>query len=60
MNLKKLLEERGLKIIWFAKKVGVSRQSVSSWVNNKYKPTPENLIKINKVLGFNSESKISI
>tara|TARA_R100001443_G_C3270293_1_gene157883 strand:- start:420 stop:611 length:192 start_codon:yes stop_codon:yes gene_type:complete len=37
-NLKSIIEERGLRQEWIAKRVGVDASVMSLWVNNKRQP----------------------
>jgi hypothetical protein len=35
-RIKEILDERGIRAIWLASKMGVSRQSLGNWLNCKY------------------------
>jgi len=54
-NLKRILQERGLKQKWLEEKSGVSHAAMSSLVNGKSGPTLRSARAIAKVLGLNIE-----
>ena len=49
-NLKELCKLAGIKQDILAKKVGVSQGIISSWSNDRYYPSAENLIEMTKIL----------
>jgi len=49
-NLKKILNEKGIKQDWIARKLGVSKQTVSLWVLGKNEPRGRNLYNLAKLL----------
>ena len=44
-RLKEVLDERGVKSIWLANQVNVTKQTVSSLVNNRFNPSLELALK---------------
>lgn len=48
-----IIKERGLKKQYIADKVGVNRDTVTNWCNNKTMPTLEKAVKIANLLGCN-------
>lgn len=54
-KLKKILNERGLKQMWVAKKLGVTQATISNWVRGKGYPTPAHLIALCELLNINLE-----
>lgn len=50
-KLHELLEERGIKKSFLAKKIGVSPQTVSSWIGNKHYIPMDKAYKIKELLG---------
>lgn len=51
-RLKEILEERGIKQTWLAKQVGVTRQTMSNLINNRFCPSLDIAFKIANVLGL--------
>ena len=51
-KVKKILEEEGRKMTWLSKMVGVSRVSVSYWLNGRHLPSRKNLRRIADVMGL--------
>ena len=51
-RLKKILEERGIKQTWLAEQVGVTRQTMSNLINNRFCPSLDIAFKIANVLGL--------
>ena len=49
-RIKEVLEEKGVKQIWLAKKLGKSYNMVNSYVQNRRQPSLEDLYKIAKIL----------
>lgn len=54
-NLKIIIENRGLRQEWIAKKVGVAPSVMSLWVNNKRQPNGLHLIKLAKAINCKAE-----
>ena len=54
-RLKEILSERGLKQNFIAEKSGITRQTFSNLVNNRFNPSMELAFKICKVLELNLE-----
>ena len=50
-RLKEILDERGIKQTWLAEQVGVTRQTMSNLIKNRYTTSMEIAFKISKVLG---------
>lgn len=48
MKLKEYLDENGIKNEFFAKKIGVTKSTLSTWINNKCFPRREKIILIEK------------
>ncbi len=51
-RLKEILEERGIKQTWLAEQVGVTRQTMSNLINNRFCPSLDIAFKIANVLGL--------
>ena len=51
-NLKKIINRKGIKQDWVAKQLGVTRQTISNWVNNKRQPSPCQWNKIAEILNI--------
>ncbi|MBN2519084.1 MAG: helix-turn-helix transcriptional regulator [Bacteroidales bacterium] len=51
-RLKEVLEEKGIKQIWLAQKLGKSYNMVNSYVHNRRQPSIENLYKIADILNI--------
>lgn len=49
-RIKEILEEKGIKQIWLAEKLGKSFNMVNSYVQNRHQPSLETLYKIAEVL----------
>jgi transcriptional regulator with XRE-family HTH domain len=49
-NLKSIIEDKGLRQEWIAKKVGVAPSVMSLWVNNKRQPNGLHLVKLAKAI----------
>lgn len=54
-RIKEVLEEKGIKQIWLADKLGKSYNMVNSYVQNRRQPSIEDLYRIGKIL--NVEAK---
>ena len=49
-RIKKVLEEKGIKQIWLAEKLGKSYNMVNSYAQNRRQPRLEDLYKIAEIL----------
>lgn len=52
-RIKEVLEEKGIKQIWLAEKLGKSYNMVNSYVQNRQQPRLEVLYEIAKILDVN-------
>jgi transcriptional regulator with XRE-family HTH domain len=52
-RIKEVLEEKGVKQIWLAEKLGKSYNMVNAYAQNRQQPRLETLYKIAKILGVN-------
>jgi len=50
MHLREIIQSKGIKQSWLASKIGVSKVTLSQWVNEKSYPNKENLQKLSRVL----------
>lgn len=50
-RIKEVLEEKGIKQVWLAEKLGKSFNTVNGYVQNRNQPTLEVLYDIAKILG---------
>jgi len=50
-RIKEILEEKGIKQIWLAEKLGKSYNIVNSYAQNRSQPSIEVLYKIAEILG---------
>ena len=58
-RIKEVLEEKGIKQIWLAEKLGKSFNTVNSYVQNRQQPRLEVLDEIAKILGVNLKDLIA-
>jgi|TARA_B100000900_G_C20386561_1_gene636780 transcriptional regulator with XRE-family HTH domain len=49
-RIKEVLEEKGIKQVWLAEKLGKSYNMVNGYVQNRRQPSLEDLYKIAKIL----------
>jgi len=49
-RIKEVLEEKGIKQIWLAEKLGKSYNMVNSYVQNRRQPSLEDLYKVAEIL----------
>ena len=49
-RIKEILEDKGIKQIWLAEKLGKSYNMVNGYVQNRRQPSLEDLYKIAKIL----------
>ncbi len=54
-RIKKVLEEKGIKQTWLAKKLGKSYNMVNGYVQNRQQPRLEVLYEIAKILEVNAK-----
>ena len=52
-RIKEVLEEKGIKQIWLAEKLGKSYNMVNSYAQNRRQPSIECLYKIAEILNIN-------
>ena len=57
-RIKEVLEEKGIKQIWLADKLGKSFNTVNSYVQNRQQPRIEILFKIAKILNVDPKELI--
>ena len=58
-RIKEVLEDKGIKQIWLAEKLGKSYNMVNSYVQNRRQPSIEDLYKIAVILKYRSQRIIS-
>ncbi|MBD3639212.1 MAG: helix-turn-helix transcriptional regulator [Crocinitomicaceae bacterium] len=49
-RIKEVLQEKGIKQVWLAEKIGKSFNMVNEYVNNRRQPSVEILYKISEIL----------
>lgn len=49
-NMNYWIEKRGYQKKWIAKQLGVSQGILSKWINDKSKPSVDNLFKLARIL----------
>ncbi len=54
-RIKEVLEERGIKQIWLAGKLGKSYNMVNSYAKNRRQPSLEDLYRIAKILNVSAK-----
>ena len=57
-RIKEVLEEKGIKQIWLAEKLGKSFNTINSYVQNRQQPILEELDQIAKILDVNLKDLI--
>lgn len=57
-RIKEVLEEKGIKQVWLAEKLGKSFNMVNSYVQNRTQPSLEAPFKIAEILGVNPKELI--
>jgi len=57
-RIKEVLEEKGIKQVWLADKLGKSYNMVNSYVQNRTQPSLEVLFKIAEILKVNVKDLI--
>lgn len=54
-RLKEILDERGLKQNWLAERAGVTKQTMSNLINNRFSVSLESAMRIAKALDLTIE-----
>tara|TARA_B110000114_G_scaffold153214_1_gene165387 strand:+ start:178 stop:381 length:204 start_codon:yes stop_codon:yes gene_type:complete len=54
-RIKEVLEEKGIKQVWLAKKLGKSYNMVNSYAKNRRQPSIEDLYKIANILSVEAK-----
>ena len=54
-RLKMILDERGIKQNWLSEKAGITKQTMSNLINNRFNVSLESAIKIVKALDLKIE-----
>ena len=54
-RIKEVLDEKGIKQIWLAEKLGKSYNMVNSYVQNRRQPSLEDLYKIAEILSIEAK-----
>ena len=54
-RIKEVLEEKGIKQIWLAEKLGKSYNMVNSYAQNRRQPRIEDLFKIGEILNIDAK-----
>jgi putative transcriptional regulator len=57
-RIKEVLEEKGIKQVWLAEKLGKSYPIINGYVQNRKQPSLEVLFEIAKLLGVNAKDLI--
>lgn len=57
-RIKEVLDERGIKQVWLAEKLGKSYNMVNSYVQNRRQPSLEVLYHISEILGVDVKDLI--
>ncbi len=57
-RIKEVLEEKGIKQIWLAEKLGKSYNMVNAYVQNRQQPRLEILMSIDEILDINVKEMI--
>jgi repressor LexA len=52
MHLREIIKSKGIKQSWLASKMGVSKVTMSLWVNEKSYPSKDNLEKLSRILNI--------
>lgn len=58
-RIKEVLEEKGIKQIWLAEKLGKSCNMVNAYAQNRQQPRIEILYKIAKILNVNAKDLLT-
>lgn len=57
-RIKEVLDEKGIKQVWLAEKLGKSYNMVNSYVQNRRQPSLEVLYQISEILGVDVKELI--
>jgi transcriptional regulator with XRE-family HTH domain len=57
-RIKEVLQEKGIKQIWLAEKLGKSFNIINDYCNNRRQPSLEILFQIGKILNINPKELI--
>ena len=60
IRLKECLDEKGISQDKFAKEIGVSKSTVSDWINKKKQPTADNIILVANYFSVTSDFLLGI
>lgn len=58
-RIKEVLEEKGIKQVWLADKLGKSFNTVNGYVQNRTQPSLEMLYEIAKILGVDAKELLN-
>ncbi len=58
-QIKKVLEEKGIKQVWLAEQLGKSYNMVNSYVQNRRQPSIEDLYKIAELLNVDARDLLT-
>ena len=58
-QIKKVLEEKGIKQVWLAEQLGKSYKMVNSYVQNRRQPSIEDLYKIAELLNVDARDLLT-
>ncbi|PVX49289.1 helix-turn-helix protein [Balneicella halophila] len=58
-RIKEVLEEKGIKQVWLADKLGKSFNTVNGYVQNRKQPSLEMLYEIAKILGVDAKELLN-
>jgi len=58
-RIKQILDEKGIKQVWLAEKLGKSFNMVNSYVQNRRQPSIETLFKVAELLGVEAKDLIA-
>lgn len=59
-RIKEVLEERGIKQVWLAEKIGKSYNVVNGYVQNRNQPSLEVLFEIARVLNIDPKELLKV
>tara|TARA_R110001583_G_scaffold195514_2_gene374796 strand:- start:74 stop:265 length:192 start_codon:yes stop_codon:yes gene_type:complete len=59
-RIKEVLEEKGVKQVWLADKLGKSFNTVNGYVQNRTQPSLEVLYEIAKILNINPKELLDV
>lgn len=58
-RIKEVLEEKGIKQVWLAERLGKSFNTINSYVQNRTQPSLETLYEIAKLLGVDAKELLN-